>query len=700
MSAATVSSSKGLKPVIFVDKDKCVNCHRCIAVCPSKLCNDGSGEYVKINSDLCIGCGACIAACEHGARYGIDDTEAFFAALNAKQKVIAIVAPAVAANFRGRDLELNGWLKSIGVEAVFDVSFGAELTTKSYVEHIKENNPKLVISQPCPAIVSWIELYQPDLLAYLAPADSPMAHTIAMIRRYYPKYANHKVAAISPCYAKRREFDENGLGDFNVSMRSLSEHFERNKINLSSFQKTPYENPPAERGVLYSTPGGLLRTAERFVPGISARTRKIEGNPRIYEYLEQLSADMRKGKVPPYQLIDCLNCENGCNCGAGTVNQNMPLDELEGYVEQRMKARAAEWKTSSKALQKVALKKLDSTINKFWKKGIYNRKYLDRSAAVRSELKVPTEAQIQEIYRMMGKTSRKDIVNCRACGYDGCRDMAIAIFNGVNKPEHCHYYVIGQMNTMHDEFEGQLRSSINGVTQQSVGRIEDTQKSISSLVQVTDIMSQNVASSSSAIEEMIGTIHSINGVLEKNFHAVTELEGATEIGKKNITEVMGIVNELERSSKGLTEMSRMIDQIAAQTNLLAMNAAIEAAHAGEAGKGFAVVADEIRKLSENSSKQVKAIDVVLKEMTVLVRNATEKATSASNEFENIVNLSTLVKEQESQVRSAVAEQSMGGTLLLETIGQMRDSQYAVSESAERLQEETRQIREAISKLSV
>ena len=76
-----------LKPVIFVDKDKCVNCHQCIAVCPSKMCNDGSGEYVKINHELCLGCGACIEACDHDARRGIDDSEEFFASLKKGENI-------------------------------------------------------------------------------------------------------------------------------------------------------------------------------------------------------------------------------------------------------------------------------------------------------------------------------------------------------------------------------------------------------------------------------------------------------------------------------------------------------------------------------------------------------------------------------------------------------------------------------------
>ena len=203
---------ENLKAVIYVDPEKCVNCHRCIAVCPSKFCNDASGSFVKVNSEICVGCGRCIAACDHEARKGIDDFEEFMNALKRHENVLAIVAPAAAANFRGKDLELNGWLKSIGVKAVFDVSFGAELTTKSYVEFLKRNKPELVISQPCPALVSWIELYKPDLLPYLSPADSPMAHTFALIKNFYPQYKNFKMAAISPCYAKRHEFDENGLG--------------------------------------------------------------------------------------------------------------------------------------------------------------------------------------------------------------------------------------------------------------------------------------------------------------------------------------------------------------------------------------------------------------------------------------------------------------------------------------------------------
>jgi iron only hydrogenase large subunit-like protein len=302
-----------LRDVIKVIEDKCVNCHRCISVCPVKFCNDGSGNTVIVRSDLCIGCGKCISACTHEARIGIDDTDLFFNDLKNGEKIIAVVAPAVASNFENLYLNLNGWLKKIGVDAFFDVSFGAELTVKSYIEYKKQNNPKTIIAQPCPAIVNFIELYRPKLLNYLAPADSPMVHTMKMIKAYYPRFKNHKIAVLSPCLAKRREFDYTGYGEYNVTFKALKNYIEENTIDLNKYPSLEYDNPPAERAVLFSSPGGLVRTAERDFPGITEKTRKIEGSPHIYHYLENMDEAIMKGKSPVYELVDCLNCEMGCN---------------------------------------------------------------------------------------------------------------------------------------------------------------------------------------------------------------------------------------------------------------------------------------------------------------------------------------------------------------------------------------------------
>ncbi|MDR3249340.1 MAG: 4Fe-4S binding protein, partial [Treponema sp.] len=239
-----------LRPIIKVVEENCVNCHRCISVCPAKMCNDGSGKIVDHHSDLCIGCGECIVACTHGARVGIDDFEVFMADLKKGVPIITIVAPASAASFKGLYLNLNGYLKSLRVKANFDVSLGAELTVKSYLEYIKQANPKTVIAQPCPTLVSFIEMYRPELIPYLAPADSPMMHTMKMIRRFYTEYKDCKIAVISPCYSKRREFDECGLGDYNVTFRSMEDYMDAKGIDIAQVPAVEYDNPPAERAVL------------------------------------------------------------------------------------------------------------------------------------------------------------------------------------------------------------------------------------------------------------------------------------------------------------------------------------------------------------------------------------------------------------------------------------------------------------------
>lgn len=684
------------RSVISVDKEKCVNCQRCIAVCPVKMCNNGSGDYVAFDEKLCIGCGSCIEACTHGARKGIDDAELFFDSLKKGEKIVAIVAPAAIVSFRGKDLELNGFLKSLGVEAVFDVSFGAELTTKSYVEYIKNKNPDCVISQPCPALVSFIETYRPELIKYLAPADSPMLHCAKMIKEFYTKYTGYKIAAISPCYAKRREFDETGICDYNVTMRSIQSYMEEKNIRLDSFPKVEYENPAAERGVLYSTPGGLMRTAERFVPSISEKTRKIEGNPKVFHYLAKFS-EANKNKKPCFTLVDCLNCENGCNEGAGTTNQGMHLDEMESFVENRMYDRRSYWEQKGHS-KKSALKKLNKAIDEFWKPGLYDRTYVDRSAYFHQKIKEPSQEEIQKIYRDMYKKTKADILNCGACGYEDCEQMAVAIYNGLNRPENCTHYTNILKDIMNEQHQEEVKQSVRKVVKTGSEKLTENGRDVQTLATAARDMTESVSTSSSAVEEMIANINSINSILEHNAESVGLLDGATRKGMAGIENVAELVSKIEENSNGLSEMSSVIQKIASQTNLLAMNAAIEAAHAGDSGRGFAVVADEIRKLAENSGSEARKISDVLKNVKQLIDATFKDTGDVQKEFSEVVQLSGTVVEQEQTVRRAISEQNEGGKQLLQAVGSMRELTQTVKERTEKLLTDTNAIKESILEL--
>jgi methyl-accepting chemotaxis protein len=172
---------------------------------------------------------------------------------------------------------------------------------------------------------------------------------------------------------------------------------------------------------------------------------------------------------------------------------------------------------------------------------------------------------------------------------------------------------------------------------------------------------------------------------------VNELSSASELGRISIQEAAQDIQEIARDSQGLLEINKVMKDIASQTNLLSMNAAIEAAHAGNEGKGFAVVADEIRKLAESASGQSKTISAILKKIKSSIDNLSESTGNTLNRFEVIDTDVKTVSEQEEVIRSAMEEQNEGSKNILEAVGHLYEITRQVMDESEQMLNGSREV---------
>jgi len=221
--------------------------------------------------------------------------------------------------------------------------------------------------------------------------------------------------------------------------------------------------------------------------------------------------------------------------------------------------------------------------------------------------------------------------------------------------------------------------------------MEQVTSNIGKLDRHIEEQSNHVSRASAAIEEMVASIRSVTDTLVKNASNVQQLKGASEIGRGGLQEVSLDINEIARESEGLMEINAVINNIASQTNLLSMNAAIEAAHAGEAGKGFAVVADEIRKLAESSSEQSKTISTVLKKMNDSMEKITKSTQNVLDKFEDIDSHVKVVAEQEENILTAMKEQGEGSRQVLDGIELVTETTQLVKTGSSEMQEGSREV---------
>jgi methyl-accepting chemotaxis protein len=249
---------------------------------------------------------------------------------------------------------------------------------------------------------------------------------------------------------------------------------------------------------------------------------------------------------------------------------------------------------------------------------------------------------------------------------------------------------VGEITTNIQNIKGRVINQSSSVTE-TIATMEQITFNIQKLNEHVERQTSSVAQSSSAIEEMIANINSVTQTLVNNVGNVNELTNVSEVGRNGLSDVAADIQGIAKESEGLLQINSVMENIASQTNLLSMNAAIEAAHAGDAGKGFAVVAGEIRKLAVNSSDQSKTISAVLKKIKSSIDKITVSTNNVLGKFEAINSKVKTVSDQEGVIRNAMEEQGQGSKQILESVNKLNSITGDVKNGSEEMLEGSKEV---------
>ena len=231
-----------MNELVIVKPEKCQGCNACVRACPASEANvvkrlDDGRFVTSVNPNKCIACGECVKVCQHGARDFIDDTEECMSRV-IKEKIIIMASPAIKTVFPNKWKGILDWFKKQGC-SVYDVSLGADICTWAHLRMIEQGKFGNIVTQQCAAIVKYIETYVPKMLSNLSPVHSPVACGAVYIKQYLRR--TNPIAFLSPCIAKKAEFEETGLIDYNVTFKKLMDYFERNGITIPTNTTEDFE---------------------------------------------------------------------------------------------------------------------------------------------------------------------------------------------------------------------------------------------------------------------------------------------------------------------------------------------------------------------------------------------------------------------------------------------------------------------------
>lgn len=550
-----------MNEIIIVKPEKCVGCNACVRNCPApeanitKLLEDGR-FVTTVNPDRCITCGECVRTCNHGARDFIDDTEACISNLS-KQKMIILVAPAIKSVFPDKWKGILDWFRKKGC-IIYDVSLGADICTWAHLRAIELGKVGNVITQPCAAIVKYIEIYQPRLLRNLSPIHSPISCVATYIKKYMKQ--SNPIAVLSPCIAKKTEFKETGLVDYNITFQKLNDYFERNDIKIPSNSihdfEYQFDDQQGQVGAVYPRPGGLRDNLWLHNPDINITTS--EGVHKVYPELD-MYANMPEYKHP--EVFDVLSCEFGCNVGPASGTSQTVFDVMSTMREVEKEAKKRRKTTGPFRFGEDKLfKRFDEMLDI----ADFMRNYTPMNPSP-----VPTGKQLDAVFELMGKHTEADRnYNCHACGYRSCREMAIAICRGLNTPENCIVHAKSVLLARHSELAEQHErlAEITNECLELSDRLKHDIKQITDNMNTIGESTSKTSKKASQVNSLLNNIVTFcNANKSMDTDSVKQMVAILQTTIKAFSVLDDNVNTTNKSSNiinnSISEITRLIDEI-------------------------------------------------------------------------------------------------------------------------------------------
>lgn len=442
---------------LTLKKSNCKNCYKCIRYCPVKAIRF-SGSQAHIIDNECILCGHCFVVCPQDAKEIVDETEKVKVLLQGKDPVIASLAPAFIANYENVGINaMRRALNKLGFYDVEETAIGATIVKTEYERMLKEDKRDIVISSCCHSVNLLIQKHYPQALGYLADIVSPMQAHCNDIKERYP---NAKTVFIGPCVAKKDEAEYyEGIVDATLTFEELTNWLDEENIELEQ----ELDNDNNSRARFFPTTGGILKTMAQDAPGYTYLA--IDGVDNCISALE----DIIKGNINNC-FIEMSACVGSC-IGGPIMEKHHRTSALKDYV----------------AISEYAGEKdfiiTQPKVEDLKKNFVY----------IEQEYNVPSDIEIQNVLRQMGKFKPAHELDCGSCGYNTCREKAIAIIQGKAEISMCLPFLMEKTTSFSDTIVNTSPSGLIVLNEAlEVQQINKAARELMNIRSETDVLGEQV----------------------------------------------------------------------------------------------------------------------------------------------------------------------------------------------------------------